>query len=65
MQNKTEKDLQVWIIFFIYIGSLFASTMIMKQIISFIFLSFTSNRKYNSVVKTWLLEIVCQCLAAF
>ena len=64
MQNKTEKDLQAWIIFFIYMGSLFASTMIMKQIISFIFLSFTSNRKYI-VVKTWLPEIVCQCLAAF
>ena len=52
MQNKTEKDLQACIIFFIYMGNLLASTMIMKQLISFIFLSFTSNRKYKSVVKT-------------
>ena len=65
MQNKIEKDLQAWIIFFIYMVSLFASTMIMKQIISFIFLSFTSNRKYKSVVKTHLPENICQRLAAF
>ena len=65
MQNKTEKYLQAWIIFLVYMVSLFASTMIMKQIISFIFLSFSSNRKYKSVVKTQLPEVVCQRLAAF
>ena len=46
-------------------GRLFASTMKMKQIISFVFLSFASNRKYESAVKTELTEIVCQGLAAF
>ena len=52
MQNKSKKDLQAWIIFCIYMGSLLTIVMIMKQIISFIFLSFTSNRKYESAVKT-------------
>ena len=64
-QNKIEKDLQAWIIFFI-MGNLYASTMMMKWIISLIwFLSFTSNRKYESVFKTQLPEIICQRLAAF